>query len=425
MFPNIRQLQKYLQGNWLLFKSFLCELPRLHQIPLLIRDPDALALRFESAAKSGKLEPFEISTDISLVQSYNIRMETLKSNLKTLEIVEPPFEVTRLWFVLVRLITLFVVAWLGDVRCTVAVSLLQFLVAPYSFFVSFAMLCALTPPIFAGHYLTFTLLNFAVDTLLPAWLAESVSFVWSPWLIAAFFIVDQLQCVYVTFHDTTVGPPAHVSPAKALRHVLWGFFNAKTYTLIILLHLSFAGFRCNLLVWAADAVLNLSSRVSAWVSGLGLHWGAIFYHQHRLAHLPGVYEHAHKFHHYLYDSTAFDAHLYGSGAPEEWFCLVVETLGALRLGLLPVSLAATPLYLSWTNKVGHTRKQQVQGGVNNHCDHHTFHNKNFGIYNISLDVLLGTQADTGKKMEVGSYILTRVETDNQVRLIYTPAHQNQ
>ena len=30
-------------------------------------------------------------------------------------------------------------------------------------------------------------------------------------------------------------------------------------------------------------------------------------------HLPRVYEEAHKFHHYLHGSTAFDAHIYGSG----------------------------------------------------------------------------------------------------------------
>lgn len=37
-----------------------------------------------------------------------------------------------------------------------------------------------------------------------------------------------------------------------------------------------------------------------------------------------VYEEAHKFHHYLHDTTPFDAHVYGAGAPEEWFSMVVE-----------------------------------------------------------------------------------------------------
>lgn len=49
-----------------------------------------------------------------------------------------------------------------------------------------------------------------------------------------------------------------------------------------------------------------------------------------------VYNQAHKFHHYLHDTTAFDAHVYGAGAPEEWWSLMLE-LGwvAVVLSLLP------------------------------------------------------------------------------------------
>ena len=41
------------------------------------------------------------------------------------------------------------------------------------------------------------------------------------------------------------------------------------------------------------------------------------------------YDEAHKYHHYLHDTTSFDAHIYGAGAPEEWFCLVLEACMAL------------------------------------------------------------------------------------------------
>ena len=76
--------------------------------------------------------------------------------------------------------------------------------------------------------------------------------------------------------------------------------------------------------------------------------------------MPLVYEHAHKAHHYLHDSTAFDAHIYGSGAPEEYHTLMVEVVTSL-LGGTPPSLAFHTLYTSWTNKVGriHCHKNKV------------------------------------------------------------------
>ncbi len=64
------------------------------------------------------------------------------------------------------------------------------------------------------------------------------------------------------------------------------------------------------------------------------HWSELFYLQHRLAHLPRVYEHAHKAHHYLHDTTAFDAHLYGSGQAEEWACLMLELGAVLAFGVV-------------------------------------------------------------------------------------------
>ena len=37
-----------------------------------------------------------------------------------------------------------------------------------------------------------------------------------------------------------------------------------------------------------------------------------------------VYEHAHKLHHYLHGTNAFDAHIYGNGMPEEFFFMLIE-----------------------------------------------------------------------------------------------------
>jgi hypothetical protein len=97
--------------------------------------------------------------------------------------------------------------------------------------------------------------------------------------------------------------------------------------------------RINVVVWIIDAFAQLTPKFAAKFSEKTLHWASLFYHQHRLAHLPAVYSHAHKFHHHLPDACAFDAHIYGSGAPEEYFLLLTETIVAACLGCCPPSLS--------------------------------------------------------------------------------------
>ncbi len=127
-----------------------------------------------------------------------------------------------------------------------------------------------------------------------------------------------------------------------------------------------------------------------------MHWAALFFHQHRLAHLPIVYPHAHKFHHKLHGSTAFDAHIYGSGLPEEFFMLWLEAGMALQFGMLPASLGSHILYLSWSNKIGHTEHATDPRGNKFHTDHHYHHVKNFGIYNATMDMYFNTAVHNDK-----------------------------
>ncbi len=68
------------------------------------------------------------------------------------------------------------------------------------------------------------------------------------------------------------------------------------------------------------------------LTALGLPGFAVmFYCEHRINHCPVVYAHAHKQHHYLHDTTAFDAHIYGSGANEEFAWVLAETLPCILL----------------------------------------------------------------------------------------------
>lgn len=70
--------------------------------------------------------------------------------------------------------------------------------------------------------------------------------------------------------------------------------------------------------------------------------------------------------------------------------LLLDSIPAMLWGVPPASLSGWVLWNSWTNKVGHTRKADGSGGVNAHADHHTRHNKNYGIFYMNLDMVFGT-----------------------------------
>lgn len=112
-------------------------------------------------------------------------------------------------------------------------------------------------------------------------------------------------------------------------------------------------------------------------------------------HPPGVlcvcqvYKDAHKFHHFLHDATPFEAHFFGSGAPEEWAALATELLLLHYLGLPPLSTSFFVVLVEHANKSGHVRKAVPEGDENHHPDHHTTHNKNFA--DTLLDVLFRTR----------------------------------
>src|SRR5262249_28433109 len=152
----------------------------------------------------------------------------------------------------------------------------------------------------------------------------------TPLLIAGWIAVDQAVCVVLCFW-TPYGKPAHVRPMRLLQSVGYGFINCKTYWLVPLL--SLRGLQIDVLALALHAFIpmQLITR-TAWLLQPILprgsrHWtfpAAMFYHYHRAVHLPGPYAQAHRPHHYLLDSTPFDADMHGSGMPEEWLKLMTE-----------------------------------------------------------------------------------------------------
>jgi hypothetical protein len=241
----------------------------------------------------------------------------------------------------------------SQLRWAFALGSLQFVLLPMSLFVAVTQIIALAPALFIAHLLLYRPLEALVQAVLPAQVAALASLSVDTRFVAAFFVIDQLACVFCLFRVPGHGRSEPMALKRVLHSVGFGFLNCKTYFLVLLLHMRAAGVAINGAaapsarslprshplacaggVWIIDAVLGLSPRLAKvrcapllasreptvrvvpahqLISAWGLHWAALFYHQHRLAHMPGVYEDAHKFHHFLHDASAFDAHIYGSG----------------------------------------------------------------------------------------------------------------
>ena len=155
------------------------------------------------------------------------------------------------------------------------------------------------------------------------------------------------------------------------------------------------------------------------------YWELMFYHAHRIGHVNFVYPDAHKFHHYLHDSTAFDAHIFGSGAPEEWLMIIIEYLMAISIcGNVTPSMNYFVLNISWYNKWGfHSRckiddsdSSNLHPPENFHADHHTIHNKNFG-FEYPLEMAMNTTHKC--ELVYNGFKINRTETEDYVNLQFT------
>jgi hypothetical protein len=340
----------------------------------------------------------QMSIDRSFVDGYNQRYEETKLRLRAL--VRPrgnfaPYYLVPLF--VVRILTV-IAAAIAGFWTMLAISVLQFVVAPYSFFAAVAAWLGILPYYFI-HWAFFAVIQTGTHVLYshsPV-AARYLQLPITMRFIGGWFIVDQLSCLLLCFWHP-VGKPARVAPKRILQSVAYGFLNAKTYWLILLLCLR--GFRIDLLAIVIVAFMpaGISRRVTSLLQRLlprlAVHTTfshVMFYHYHRAVHLPGPYNEAHRHHHYLPDATPFDAHQYGSGMPEEWLRLMTETSVALSTGLMPWSFTLGALKQSFANKVSHTRLEGDDPALENfHVNHHLKHFKNFGYLNFPLDLLFGT-----------------------------------
>ena len=109
----------------------------------------------------------------------------------------------------------------------------QFVVAPYSLFVSFGLAAALAPQIYLGHYISFALIeslsasfgHFVLPTSITSSVKDFSSYLnlpIGPAFIATFFAVDQAACLYVHFCT----PSKKFTTKETLTHAVWGFLGS-------------------------------------------------------------------------------------------------------------------------------------------------------------------------------------------------------
>lgn len=341
--------------------------------------------------------PVEISLPTEFADDFNSRFNGLKSSMLQ-ELGEPNFTTILAGSMVVRVLQCFVVYACG--WCSgLAVGLLQFLVAPLSLTASFIRM---------QTNISDCILHYVCCGLVAVVLAATGVSTWCPhitintYFIVLFFTIDFVLNIVVHMNTSET-----FGPWRMAIHIVYGTFNTKTYFVVVLGCL--LGFQIDLVLLCLASLLGLAARRYGLYAGLlrlsGWPCFAIcFYVEHRIGHLPVNYQHAHKMHHYLHDSTAFDAHIYGSGMNEEYFWILAEVIPCLLAPNLffPYFLNLETLYQSWTNKGAHTRSGDGIGAEtfgcfdedNYHADHHTLHRANFGSSTgVLLDFYFGTEGD--------------------------------
>eukprot|EP00928_Gymnodinium_smaydae_P037922 TRINITY_DN26269_c1_g2_i1.p1 TRINITY_DN26269_c1_g2~~TRINITY_DN26269_c1_g2_i1.p1 ORF type:complete len:545 (+),score=82.84 TRINITY_DN26269_c1_g2_i1:63-1697(+) len=355
---------------------------------------------FSSGALFEKLEhvelPFEVPLDAKFAREFNDAYDRLKSDIAC-RLREPNFEHILIGSFVVRALQCAVV-WIFGWQAGLVTGLLQFVVAPLSLTSSFIRLFT---------NLSDCILHYAFNAVTAVVCARALSS--STWkmslimdvrFVTLFFCLDFGLNMFVYMRTAE-----RWSVSRLLKHMAYGTFNTKTYFVIVFGCLY--GLEVDLVVLVATSLLTWfcakTGLQRTLVKAVG--WPCfpvVFYVEHRIGHMPRVYPHAHKMHHYLHDSTAFDAHIYGSGMNEEFFWILAETLPCLAFpGLLfPYFLNGVTLHSSWTNKGAHSRTAESVSddtvgcfdADNFHADHHTWHRANFSSSSAPLiDFYFGTE----------------------------------
>ena len=152
--------------------------------------------------------------------------------------------------------------------------------------------------LYTGHVIVMPVLTFLANTFIPDEYNYTITI--SSTSLIVFIIVDQLLCACTLFW-TPMGPVEKMPTSRIWQSVWYGFLNCKTYYLV-LFPLVYDT-KIALIPWMVDWMFGFSNLITTWTM---VYWNVLFYHAHRIGHLPIVYSDAHRFHHYLRDATSFE-----------------------------------------------------------------------------------------------------------------------
>ena len=389
----LKTLVKSPVGSYKLFRFWGSQLKTFRSLDPRLRNASELNKELAQQPQS-----FEIPAPLKHATQYNEKLDILRGELRLLHPTNERLDFGKIMFLqfALRFMLCLLAVSGASAQTVVIVSLLQFLLGPYSFFVNVTYAAA-GSGFYLAHYIASVLVNRLMVPFLPVFCLMRIQIDWS--FFVGFMVTDQLISIFCHYY---YGVP---NRGHMFAHFVFGFLNAKSYFMVLLPLFIHQRFDLDLLPLAVIGVLTAPITL-VLTKHLRLNFLPLFYHQHRMAHLPPVYNEAHKFHHYLHSSTSYDAHLYGSGMCEEWSTLIIEITGALVFGLPPLSLNPLVIYKSCVNKLGHTRMHDPHlTGVNNHVEHHEFHDKNYSTYNPMLDIFFGTHAPNA--LHYQNYLITR------------------
>lgn len=330
---------RYLEINLEILRCFVSGMMSLQKLPH--------ELWYSSENRS-------IKVPVKVCQEYEAKVASLAERIRQRSPPERRLISTHSLLVAQRVLWICTAAMSDNLGLFLLVGSLQFLVAPYSFAISILMWTMHTSVHCLGHFCSALVIHFLPVTL-PSWDVEI-----NNQFIILFLALDFLVTAYF----------ALVCKGRSF-NLAW-----------ILL----------------DALLGISPLVNNFLQESILAWESLFYHIHRMQHLPVVYEHAHRTHHHLTDGTAWDAHVFsGAGFPEEFFFLLQDILFLRFVGLPVPCMTYRLLKHQLANKDAHQRREAPYEHDEYHQDHHLHHRANYGFNRPMLDLVFGTYKRTEKE----------------------------
>lgn len=186
-------------GNAALVKFYFA-----HLFTPYIYLPKELYNDVELAQRMGQKKDFVLPVDKRFVDEYNQDMNVMKSYIKQLwgTSAHVDYRFKQMLFWLVRFGTIAAAFHRTDdqLQGILLISLLQFIVLPYSLSVAFGYGLETVCVLYTGHAMITSILTVLASTIVPDEYNHSITI--SPTFLVVFFIIDQLLCTITLFLDS-------------------------------------------------------------------------------------------------------------------------------------------------------------------------------------------------------------------------------